>query len=467
MNQPVPRTPDMPIAPAAGAATEVDAVGHVDLLTARQVAGWACGVDHGEVTVELLLNGIAIGTTPCNLERPDVGRAGYRSRSGFNYDLSGIVDASRNNLVHVRVAGRDDFLGGRSLLLKDRVRERMRQEGFDISLPLFAATAFSYEPNGASVVVTGQVKTNGEAPSAIRVTHGGRLVGVEFDKADSNSVLQAFGISVYSYSARFELDAGPCLQFEFINPDKSGSRPVCAIPGLGGLDSFAPSEESRARVTGKISSNSYITIAYTSAALFWSLAERTARKGAWLDWGCGPGRTAIPLKRVFARQWEVSGCDVDEYNIKVLQALDPDIPSTVIDLYPPMPYRARSFDVIHGISVLTHLTVENQKLWVDELARVLKPNGLALLTTHGELAVLMSGFIDHDSPIYASLVREGISDGTMDRALGPEFKDQEYYRATFQTRANARALFERCFDVVRHIPGGHHCHQDLWVLRRR
>ncbi len=467
MKQIAPRTLDMPIAPAADPVSEVGAIGHVDLLTARQVAGWACGADHGEVTVELLLNGIPIGTTSCNIERPDVGSAGYSSRSGFSFDLSGIIDASRNNLVHVRVVGGNEFLGGRSLLLKDHVRERMGQEGFDFSLPLFAATGFSYELNGTSAVVTGQVKTNGEAPSAIRVTRGGRLVRVEFDKTESNSVLQAFGVSVYSYSARFELDVGPCLQFEFANPDKTGFRPICAIPGLGGLDSFCPSEESRARVTGKISSNSYITIAYTSAALFWSLAERSARKGTWLDWGCGPGRTAIPLKRVFAKQWEIHGCDVDEYNIKVLKALDPEIPATVIDLYPPMSYQDRSFDVVHGISVLTHLTVANQKVWVDELARVLKPNGLALLTTHGELAVLMSGFIDHDSPIYEALVREGISDGTMDRALGPEFKDQEYYRATFQTRASARALFERRFDVLRHIPGGHHCHQDLWVLRRR
>jgi SAM-dependent methyltransferase len=262
------------------------------------------------------------------------------------------------------------------------------------------------------------------------------------------------------------LTGAPSLRFDFANPNQADLRPICAIPGLGGLTTFVPPDESRERVVGTMTSNNYITLAYSSAALLWTFVEAEGNEGTWLDWGCGPGRTAIPLKRVFAKKWNIYGCDVDEINIKVLNRLDANIPTKVIDLYPPLPYPDNMFDVVHGMSVLTHLTEDTQKLWVNELARVLKPRGLALLTTHGELAILMGGFVDEQA-IYPAFIRRGISDETIDTALVTYIKDSAYYRGTFQTNANTRALFGRHFEITRCIAGGHNNHQDLWVLRRK
>jgi SAM-dependent methyltransferase len=448
-------------------ALEEDVIGHIDALNASYVAGWACQANHSEEIVEVFLNGVAIGTTKCDVDRPDVQSAGFRRRSGFYFKLAGVLNPSENNRIYVRAVGSDRLLHGPSLLVKEFARERMKQDGFDFSAALFVATAYSYVLDGTSVVVTGEVKTNGAPPATIRAIRGGKLVNAQFQKLDSMSVLNAFGIGVYSYSARFDLSAEPRLEFDFANPNPGGFRPICAIPGLGGLDSFAPSDESRKRVVGTMTSNNYITLAYTSAALLWNLAESEGKEGAWLDWGCGPGRTAIPLKRVFAKNWEICGCDVDDFNINVLKKLDAEIPAVVADLFPPLPYENNSFDVVHGISVLTHLTEDNQELWIEELARVLKPGGLALLTTHGELAVLISEFIDGTSPIYSAFTRRGISDEIIDDVLGTTFNDKSYYRSTFQTANHARGLFGRQFDIVRIITGGHNNHQDLWVLRRK
>ena len=46
-------------------------------------------------------------------------------------------------------------------------------------------------------------------------------------------------------------------------------------------------------------------------------------------------------------------------------------------------FDATSFDLVYALSVFTHLTSELQLAWRDELLRVLRPDGLLLLTTHG------------------------------------------------------------------------------------
>jgi SAM-dependent methyltransferase len=53
------------------------------------------------------------------------------------------------------------------------------------------------------------------------------------------------------------------------------------------------------------------------------------------------------------------------------------------DLAPPLPYPDATFDLVYALSVFTHLTAALQTAWRDELHRVLRPGGRALLTTHG------------------------------------------------------------------------------------
>ncbi|HAT59452.1 MAG TPA: class I SAM-dependent methyltransferase, partial [Opitutae bacterium] len=50
----------------------------------------------------------------------------------------------------------------------------------------------------------------------------------------------------------------------------------------------------------------------------------------------------------------------------------------------PTRYRSSSFDFIYAFSVFTHLTHELQTLWMAEMRRLLKPDGLLLITVHGD-----------------------------------------------------------------------------------
>jgi len=53
-----------------------------------------------------------------------------------------------------------------------------------------------------------------------------------------------------------------------------------------------------------------------------------------------------------------------------------------IPLAPPTAFAPASFDVIFSISVFTHLDEPMQEAWLAELARLLRPGGLLLATTH-------------------------------------------------------------------------------------
>lgn len=101
-----------------------------------------------------------------------------------------------------------------------------------------------------------------------------------------------------------------------------------------------------------------------------------------LDWGCGCGR--------LARHWggeadsiRLHGCDINPELVGWCDANLPFGQFAVSPFDPPLAYADGSFDLIYGISVLTHLTFEEHYRWMRELHRLLSPDGVAVLTGHG------------------------------------------------------------------------------------
>jgi len=101
-----------------------------------------------------------------------------------------------------------------------------------------------------------------------------------------------------------------------------------------------------------------------------------------LDFGCGCGR--------ILRQWawvkgpHFYGTDLNPELIHWCQArLDKIADFKINGLVPPLDYPDDYFDFIYSISVFTHLSEQVQMAWMHELSRVLKKNGLLLITVHG------------------------------------------------------------------------------------
>lgn len=175
--------------------------------------------------------------------------------------------------------------------------------------------------------------------------------------------------------------------------------------------------------------------------------------GAILDFGCGCGRVLRRWRNLEAR---VCGTDLSDPAIEWCRSHLPFIEVGVNALKPPLTYGEASFDLVYALSVLTHLPVEAQLAWRDELRRVLRPGGHLLLTLHGEAYV--ERLTGEERRVYA----DGECVVRWAEAAGSNLC------TTFHPPAFVRDRLADGWELVEHVPRGAlgSPEQDLVVLRR-
>jgi len=102
-----------------------------------------------------------------------------------------------------------------------------------------------------------------------------------------------------------------------------------------------------------------------------------------LDFGCGAGRLLQALNLSRRQGQELYGCDVNEACANWCKDNLDFATVAHTALAPPLPYADDQFDLIVAISVFTHLSRPLQVAWARELMRVLRPGGVALVSTWG------------------------------------------------------------------------------------
>jgi SAM-dependent methyltransferase len=203
----------------------------------------------------------------------------------------------------------------------------------------------------------------------------------------------------------------------------------------------------------------YLRMGKAAARSISSALETTgivaAKPARILDFGCGSGRTLVHMRRA---QWQLSGCDVDTEAIDWCGSAIPWASFEASGVKPPLPYSDASFDAVYAVSVFTHFSPDEQQSWAAELARIIHPGGILLVSSMGPGVI--ANFPAHATP--ENLERLA--------AAGSIFIPDSHSfnaNAAFHSPAAIRRLFAPRFDLLLWSEQGLDGFQDLSVLRRR
>jgi len=179
-----------------------------------------------------------------------------------------------------------------------------------------------------------------------------------------------------------------------------------------------------------------------------------------LEFGCGSARLIRTLRCL--PNARLLGTDINPVCIDWCRKNVTGIEFYQNEKEPPLEFaKESSIDLIFASSVFTHISLDLQDLWIDELFRILRPGGIFLCTVLGE-RYIESMLSPKDQEI---LAREGSFE------LGPDHERVSLSSKktgqddVFQTREQVLKSFGSVFTVLDYLERGAKL-QNLLVLRR-
>jgi SAM-dependent methyltransferase len=237
-----------------------------------------------------------------------------------------------------------------------------------------------------------------------------------------------------------------------------------------------PSRDLRARVTGS-SSASWFTKSGVATIKEWrralALADcRFSDFGTILDFGCGCGRTIRHLQTDLLPTQRLLGFDVDAEAIAWLAATYPRVNAVALNGAPPTPLTAGSVDLVVSHSVFTHLPEGLQLQWLEELARLLRIDGILVTSVHGTKVIreyretLAAQNRNDEARRFEEAIRGKGFYYVQGRAAA-EMALPEYYGAAFHDIRYLLQHWLQAFTLIAWLPTFALGHQDVLVLRRK
>ena len=186
----------------------------------------------------------------------------------------------------------------------------------------------------------------------------------------------------------------------------------------------------------------------------------------WLDFGCGYGRVIrflvehVPQERIWASdvlEEAVDFCSA-EFGVHPLPSA-PDLEE--VDLQP--------FDFIYAISVLSHLSERNSRALLRLFGEALRPNGIAMFTTHGRRSLENPGLYGSEfgarrEEITRAVVAHGMT------FLPYAFTRGDDYGMAWHAREwveeTVAEIHGDAVRLIRFVPHGLDDHQDVFAFQR-
>lgn len=182
---------------------------------------------------------------------------------------------------------------------------------------------------------------------------------------------------------------------------------------------------------------------------------------AMLDWGCGSGRL-IGFFQAYSPIKQLYGCDIDAEAVAWCHSNFEGAKFARIPLMPPTKYPGDRFGLIVAFSVLTHLAKDALDAWLQEMERILKPEGLLVATVHGKTAAQAMLGVEQAEEAMAG----GFHDSLRDDALKGVAPDG-YYRTVFISETYVRSAWSERFVIVDYIEQGASNFHDIVVMKKR
>jgi SAM-dependent methyltransferase len=182
--------------------------------------------------------------------------------------------------------------------------------------------------------------------------------------------------------------------------------------------------------------------------------------GNVLDWGCGCARVSRYVRKLGCES--LTGVDVDRTNVDWCRANLPWFSVCVSGLAPPLPFPDQTFDLVFGISVFTHLRESWQFAWLSELARTLKPGGLAIMTIMSEGQAALQGA---SREMVDQIAQSGFLITDDNDQLRLSTGSENYYVNVYHSAKYIFREWAKFFKVLDYVPfiG---THQDMVILER-
>jgi len=277
------------------------------------------------------------------------------------------------------------------------------------------------------------------------------------------------------------------LQAAFPDPLAPGMRQWMGVNGalehpeeVAGFYPPVPPEELRHTACGGLTEQSHLYTGVEDFRVVAELFEIFARRpleeiGRVYDFGCGCGR----LLRWFGLGLEGVECVGSDVRAASVAWCGENLPGRYFanDVQPPLELETDSVDLVVSLSTFSHFNRASNLAWIEELARVCRPDGLILLTTHGAFALaLISRSAEHQVGLNmkAGAAIDFLRRLTAERFLfhgvpaeliakldGPE----DDYGQAFFTERFVEELWSPYVELVGCVPVGLNLFQDFYALR--
>lgn len=214
----------------------------------------------------------------------------------------------------------------------------------------------------------------------------------------------------------------------------------------------------RFRVAGTPSRTDFLRVGEQSAHnLIHLLEERHPLSSCQtvLDFGCGCARTLVWLTQWFPEA-QFFGTDTDRTAIAWCRTHLKSVQFFDNDPLPPLAFQPQSLDLIYAISVFTHLHPPFQLRWLQEFQRILKTDGLLVLSLHGKR---VWQHLDDEHREHVQKFGVLVTQSQKLEGIFPA-----WYQTTFHTREYVLETFGAYFKSIEYVSEGMG-YQDVVLCR--